>query len=411
MILTMKALKTVAWLTLLPVLAACSPVIDYNLDGSRPSAPGTLPPAVSSKVTAVTADPLPSPTFRTPEQSLEGLAEFDGGGSIFLIATLEGDQTNPIFPTEDRIGRNAAIERLNAVKTKYNLQIADNPTTVEKLVADLEENIQVDGYTVDLILLPASSCSAFEGKNVLIDPSRIAFFDDGADYLSSDYASIYGSYAIFGDALFYPEDRLCVYYNYKLAESLGIGSLYNTATEGRWTWDLLTEYASQGGLATDLSLDYLVSITSGLSYGDLFDSEKNLKELPEEYRTKVDGILTEIGDKLTDSDPLNAFLAGQSLFYVGKVSDCTKLTEMQDAWSILPVPTDSGTTDTPVLRDYRDTDYVFLIPRFPYSPERTVQVIAALCSVCDGTRKAAYESYLPYMRLNESRILLDTVLK
>lgn len=407
----MKALKTVAWLTLLPVLAACSPVIDYELDGSRETAPGTLPPAVSSVITAVTADPVPDPTFRTPEQSLEGLAEFDGGQSIFLIATLEGDTTNPIFPIDDRVGRNAAIERLNAVKTKYNLQIADNPTTVEALIGDLEANIQVDGYTVDLILLPAEYCSAFEGKNVLIDPSRIAFFDENADYLDSDYAAIYDDYAIFGDALFYPEDRLCVYYNYALAESLGIGSLYNAAKDGRWTWDLLAGYASRGGLATELSMDYLLPVTSGLSYSKIFDSKKNLKKLPEEYRTKVDGVLSEIGDKFTDSDPLNAFLAGQSLFYIGKVSDCAKLSEMRDAWSILPVPTESGTTEVPVLRDYRDRDYVFLIPRFPYSPERTIQVIAAFCSVRDGTRQAAYESYLPYMRLNESRILLDIVLK
>lgn len=407
----MKALKTIAWLAVLPILASCSPVLDIGLNGSRGTAPGTTGASAAPEATAVPADTLPEPAFRTPEESLAGLAEFDGGGSIFLIATLEGDSANPVFPTDDRVGKNAAIERLNAIKEKYNLQMADNPTTVEQLIADLEENIQVDGYTVDLILLPAGLCSAFEEKNVLLDPERIAFFDADADYLDSSVASLYSSYAIFGDALYYPEDRLCVYYNYALAESLGIGSLYNTAANGLWTWDRLTGYAAQGGLATGQPMNYLVPITSGLDYSEIFDAEKTLKELPEEYQDKVKDVLSGIGEKFISDDPLNAFVSGQSLFYIGKVSDCANLTEMQDAWSILPLPTEAGSADAPVVRDYQAPDYVFLIPRFPYAPERSVQIIAALCSVCDGTRQAAYKNYLPYLRINEARILLDMVLK
>lgn len=427
MILSMKSLKSMIALALLPALTACSPILEYELSGSRTTAElFTAPPGQT--VTAASADRYPSPRFRTSEEILGTLAEFDGGGSIFLIATMTDDPDNPVFPQTDRISRNAAIERLNAIQDKYNLKIAESPTSPGALAAELKENIEVDGYTVDLILMPADNCSPLLDEKLILDPSRIAFFDPQADYLDQAVAKKYSDLAVWGDALLCPEDRLCVFYNAKLAESLSVGSLYPTVAAGKWTLDELIRLAGLGGVCGNPSPEYLV----GGIYGQPGDkiaalpdelresAQASLEALSKVYRVPDSGSSGADADSGAGADAnadsggktaLDAFIAGQSLLYVGKLSDCAKLSGMADAWSLLPLPSARAGESAPLLHEEGQREYIFLIPRFPYSPERSVQIIQALCSLCDGAKQAVYEGYLPYLRLNEARILLETVLK
>lgn len=406
----MKSAKILSLLLALPILSSCSFVTDYSVTYDR--APLSVPAQTDKfpAVTQVPAERYPEIDVRSPEEELSALAEFDGGGSIFLIATLEDAPENPIFPGETALGAAAAAERIKAIEDKYNIQITTYPTTVEELLSELHANILVDGYTADLILIPAERTVEFDGEDVLIDPERIAFFDSDAPYLNGSLSESFGNYAIFGDALLRPENTLCVYYNLSLAQSLGIDSLYSCVESGKWTWEVFSDAAAKGGVAADLPLTYPIAMTYGLDYTDLFDRDKSLKELSEEYQAAVDAITETIGDKLTVEESLNAFLSGQSLFYIGTLSDALQMRQLSDPWSLLPIPAAAEEQDYLTLRDYRQSDFVFLIPKFPYSPERSVQIIAALCSVCDQSKEAVRETLYPYLRVNEARILLEWIL-
>ncbi|MGM9636665.1 MAG: hypothetical protein ACI3YK_01620 [Eubacteriales bacterium] len=406
----MKSAKTLSLILILPLLSSCAFATDYAVTDDR--APSSVPTqsAVIPTVTQTPASRYPEVTVRSPEEELSALAEFDGGGSIFLIATLEDAPENPIFPGETAPGAAAAAERIKAIEDKYNIQITTYPTTVEELLSELQANILVDGYTTDLILIPAERTGELDSKNVLIDPERIAFFDSDAPYLNGSLSESFGDYAIFGDALLRPENNLCIYYNLSLAESLGIGSLYSCVESGKWTWEVFADAAAKGGVATDLPLSYPIAMTYGLDYPDLFERDKSLKELSEEYQAIVDAITESIGEKLTVEESLSAFLSGQSLFYIGTLSDTLQMEPLSDPWSLLPIPAAAEGQDYLTLRDYRQSDFVFLIPKFPYSPERSVQIIAALCSVCDQTKAEIREMIYPYLRVNEARILLEWIL-
>lgn len=401
----MKSLKSMIALGLLPALTACSPVLRYEITGSRTTAEPFTAPA-GKAVTAVMADRYPEPRFQTFGEALDGLAEFDGGGSIFLIATMTDDPDNPVFPQTGRASQSAAIERLNAIQERYNIQIAQSPTSPGKLAADLAENIEVDGYTADLILMPADNCSPLLDGDLLMDPARIAFFDPQAGYLDSEIAGRYSKYAVWGDALLCPEDRLCVFYNTELSESLSVGSLYPAVEAGEWTLEKFTDMAALGGARGSQSAEYLIS--------GIYGQPGKISGLPDDVRESAKARLTALKkgySKEDGGDALNAFVGGKTLFYVGKLSDCEKLGEMAAKWSVLPLPSAEAGDPAPVLHEENQREYIFLIPRFPYSPERSVQIIEALCSLSGGTKQAVYESCLPYLRLNEARILLGAVLE
>lgn len=406
----MKYTKILSLILTLPILSSCSFVSDYTVTDDRAPLSASLQSEKSPIVTQTPAKRYPAISVKSPEEELAGLAQFDGGGSVFLIATLEDAPENPLFPGENTLGAAAASERIHAIDQKYNIRITPYKTTVEELLSELHANILVDGYTADLILIPAERTGEFDGEDVLIDPQRIAFFDSDAPYLCSSLSESFGDYAIFGDALLRPENTLCVYYNQSLAQSLGIGSLYSCVKSGKWTWEVLADAAAKGGIASDLPLSYPIAIAYGMNYSDLFERDKSLKTLSKEDQATVDAVTEKIGEKLVTQESLTSFLSGQSLFYVGPLSDSKKLGSMSDPWSLLPIPTAQEGQDYPTLRDYRQSDFVFLIPRFPYSPERSVQIIAAFCSVCDQTRQAVRESIYPYLRVNEARILLEWIL-
>ncbi|MGM9680138.1 MAG: hypothetical protein ACI3XR_01385 [Eubacteriales bacterium] len=406
----MNKAKILSLILTLPILSSCSMMSAYTVTDDR--APSSFPAqsAVIPTVTQTPASRYPEVTVRTPEEELSGLAEFDGGGSVFLIATLEDAPENPIFPSDTSPGASAAVQRIHAIEDKYNIRITAYPTTVEKLLSELEANIQVDGYTADLILIPAERTGEIDGEGVLIDPERIAFFDSEAPYLCASLSESFGDYAIFGDALLRPENTLCVFYNLSLAESLGIGSLYSCVESGKWTWEVFANAAAKGKAASELPLAYPIAMTHGSAYSDLFGRDKSLKELSEENQAIVNGVTEAIGENFISEDSLTTFLSGQSLFYIGTLSDAEKMGQLSDPWSLLPIPAAEEGQEYMTLRDYRQSDFVFLIPKFPYSPERSVQIIAALCSVCDQTRQEIREMVYPYLRVNEARILLEWIL-
>lgn len=408
-----------AALALTTALTSCSAFVrDIRISGdtaptSAPSAAVTKVPVSSAEVTYYT----PAAGL-DPKTALDQLADTDCEGDIFLIATVTSDSIgkNPIWQTEDMTTYASAAARISAVSDKYTLKIAPFTLDYDKLVPTLAENIKNYAYTADLLVVPASLAETLISEKLVLNLSKTAFFDRTAYYFDSSVTDFYNGddcYAVYGDALCPPEATLCVYYNKKLAASAGADDLFSLCKNGRWELDSLVSLAEKGSLATDIPLPYLIQSIYGRTYSEIFAKDGSLLKPDKETAAIIDSITGRLGEKLITENAKEAFKEGGSLFYIGRIDEAAELAETCDAWSLLPIPLAAADEKAvyPTVYDNREEKWLFLVPKDAAISERSVQVMSALCAAtCDEAKIDLRKSLYGYMRTNDARIMLDSVL-
>jgi hypothetical protein len=154
-----------------------------------------------------------------------------------------------------------------------------------------------------------------------------------------------------------------MFFNKKVADELEIPNLYETVRQGKWTIDLLTQYAKLG--TKDLNGDGIMgeddrwgflastgSTSTFLAGSDQPIMAVNSDGIPElalntpkmiSIVEKVYDLCVASGDTYMkpidrENDFCMMFGDGKSLFYNGYINNCALLRDMEDAFGILPIP-------------------------------------------------------------------------
>ena len=167
---------------------------------------------------------------------------------------------------------------------------------------------------------------------------------------------------ITGDYVLFDKQRVLVYFfNHSLSDKLGIGDLYTTVNEGKWTIDKMNECAEMARLDLNgdgkmtADSDQFGMISGSMTYMPylLFGGGSRYSEAQPNgsFELVIDNEHTiDILAKLNTTfgsdnalymedgiDVIDMFQSGKGLFY-HEVSQVTRMLDMEDAYGILPQP-------------------------------------------------------------------------
>lgn len=396
-------------------LTSCSLFMsEISITGDTTASVPTAAPYTKESVTSVSGEHYIPATGLDPKTALAQLADADGEGDIFLIATVTGENVgeNPIWQSENKLTYSSSVERINNVAEKYNLKIASYKLAYDELSPTLAENIKNYAYTADLLVVPASLAESLIEDDLVLNLSQTAFFDKTAYYFDSDVIDLYNDgdvYSVCGDAMDDPASMLCVYYN---TEKLG--ELTDTVNGGDWTLDRLTTLGAEQGVSSVCSLEYLIPSILGVPYNELFDKDGDLKKQKGSVAEVVKSVESTLGDKFSLAGDATSFISGESAFFIGTMSDAASLSKMSDRWSIAPLPTAEKSENEPsypTVYAPSGEKWLFLVPREAAISERSVLVMSGLCAAtCDEAKLEVRTEVAKYLRSNDAKVMLDLVL-
>ncbi len=300
--------------------------------------------ATTGKLPALTTPsyytpPLPSKDkIHTPAYQLQLLADRDFKEQVFLVIQEEGMES-AIFPDSDDFSDAYADRRNRLVQEKYNVELACIKMSRAQIVTALEEAKSQNSYFCDLLIVTPSLLSELQGKGLLYALETLPFFqinsicirDDATAEINSNWDGIYG---IWGDALRQPSQAYSVYYNRAMAEELNCPNLYNLVQNGQWDFQMFAYFAGMGKFSFDGDISKLLYSAAGMQ--STSDEGKALLE-DADYLSMIDQ-LTALAVSNTESTAKEAFLAGQSLFYIGKLGELSSLANNELQTGLLPLP-------------------------------------------------------------------------
>lgn len=397
------------------MLTSCSLFMsELSITGDTTASVLTAAPYTKESVTSVSGEHYIPATGIDPKTALAQLADADGEGDIFLIATVTGEGVgeNPIWQSEGRLTYNSSVERINNVAEKYDLKIASYKLAYDELAPTLAENIKNYAYTADLLVVPASLAEDLIEDGLVLNLSQTAFFDKTAYYFDGEVIDLYNDGDVFcvcGDAMDDPASMLCVYYN-----SEKVGQLTDTVNDGEWTLERLVTLGAEYGVSSVCSLEYLIPSILGVPYGDLFDKDGDLKKQKGDVAERIESVKSALGDKFAHGGDLSSFISGECVFYIGCMSDAASLSKMSDRWSIAPLPAAEKAENEPsypTVYAQNGEKWLFLVPEQAAISERSVLVMSGLCAAtCDEAKIEIRTEVTKYLRSNDAKVMLDLVL-
>ncbi len=283
---------------------------------------------------------------------------------LWSYSTLPVIEENGDIVDDAVYKRNAKVEEELGVKLSYDIRdggVADYGTWLSTLQASImagdNEYQLAGGYGYRL----ASDVLNGSFQNLNANP----YIDFSKPYWP---ANIVEAMSIGGNVFscvgnIEPEYYNCtyaVYYNKRLAEEEGVGSLYKLVYSGDWTLDKLFELAENG--ARDLNGDTSIDENDQLGYisdknmcidafiqaCDVQITKTNADGIPEllgltekyvDVQKKVSDFIYNSGVvSFGSSDDKKLFASGQGLFMPNSLGASTTLRDMKDDFGILPYP-------------------------------------------------------------------------
>ena len=377
-----------------------------NTDPLQSAKPAGSIPALTTPHYFAPITPEKDNTY-TPEYQLTLLADRDFGGGIFLVIHEEGLE-NAIFPSADELTEVYADRRNRLISQKYNVELACISKTAEEILADLAKADKMGEYYADLLVVSPSLFQQLKEKKYLQALDNIPFLElesacirqEAVTELNSGWS---GTYGIWGDALRQPTKGYAVYYDIEQAAAMGAPNFYSQVIDGKFDLASLLNAASEGMLTFDgNAADFLFSLAGINSASDegkaLLESEDHAALLAkfEECRYTP--------EKGTAKD---AFLKGESLFYIGKLGDFSSFAQTQQKIGILPLPKyNAEDADYPHLVD-QSTLPILACPIHMNSLEGSGIMLSALnAASCDEIEEIFLQSAEPHVRDNGSALML-----
>ncbi len=419
-------------------LPACSTAemlaADLTASGTAQSAPIGLTEAPLTTPSYYSPAPINPNDPYTPENQLKLLADRDFGGDYFLIVQEKGLE-NAIFPTSDELINVYADRRNRLVQEKYNVQLTCVSMTAEQIAAELAEKVRTDVYFCDLLVISPTLLTELKEKGLLVTLDSLPFFETDSICISAQAtaelnAGWEGIYGIWGDVLRQPTRQLCVYFNETIAQMLDAPNLYAAVQSGSWDFEtmlsiaeLTAELDGTGGIIYDGSASDLLLAASGISSGSeegaalLADpaylalvERLNALILPYAEDEALEPADASEDSASADDDVAYArerFVSGESLFYIGTLSELSSFAQTDEICGILPIPKYSASDEAyPSLSD-QSVLPVLACPMNVASAEGTGIMLSALnAASCDEVNDMFIQSAEQYIRTNGSFLML-----
>ncbi len=378
---------------------------DGQITGATPGPVDSIPSLTTPSY--YTTTPVLREETYTPEYQLQLLADRDFKDAVFLVIREEGLE-NAVFPDSDDLIQVYADRRNRLISEKYNVQLASIAMSADEIIEKLTRAKAYNDYFADLLIVSPSLLVTLQSKGLLQAMDSLPFFEaesaciraDATVEINSGWKGIYG---IWGDALRQPAGSYAVYYNLDQAQEMGSPNFYGSVLAGSWDFATLLASAEEGKLVFDGSAADLLFSASGLT--SLSEEGMALAEDPEYI-----GLLTdfEACRYLPEGESAKeAFLAGKTLFYIGKLGDLSELSAADVRVGLLPLPKyDKTDADYPYLADQSQLP-IFACPVNVTNESGTAIMIAALnAASCDEVEEIFLQSAETHVRDNGSTLML-----
>ena len=323
-------------------------------------------------------------------------------------------------PDNESTHYNAALVKRNKMfEKKYNTTLIQYSDTSEGMLENAYKYMMAGVYYADIFSITQRDLSKFAARGLLMKTTSVIdadfsreFYDQAMMEQATQGKDSYGIYGAFNKDI---SSYYCLYVNRDVLKAAGLEMPYAKVRSGEWTWDELIAMMRAGATLDSKAEMSVVSqglLTSsvyksaGLSYVNTgYDKTPGLAyENPE--TAKVLATLRTIGGydvtyqyTVEGSSARAEFMKGNTMFYIGTVSDMPTVTTMSSDWCILPLPK---------LRADAETYYSYV------SPSHTVTAVFAgarcydMAAALDGLNAASYGDYLTNAYYYE---LIDTAIR
>lgn len=342
--------------------------------------------SASSDTTSPSDPDSPDRDYKAEARAaFDALSVTDMSGVRFVIACVDptfltGDAGETVL-SSDRVSRIALLEE------KFNTKLSVKSYTEEDLYTGISASYLSGEYFADLLALPQSRVGVFATDGLLMNLRSVPGFhlDNAAFNQSSIYSLSAGHLVIglSGEGAFEPEKLNGLYFNRDVAGALGLDDIYDIVKAGAWTLDryaLCVRTASDGEKKTavyngDLNLALLLS--SGFSFTENgIDKTPTANTFSQSFSDLV-ALFSALPEQEQTDDAQAAFLAGDTLFYAGSLTDAAALANSSFNWGLIPFP--KGDAEAEYSSSASSGAVIFCIPAGTGTGEAGGDFITALC--------------------------------
>lgn len=359
------------------------------------------------------------------------------GGYPFKVLTASSTVYTD-FDAENLTGervKDALYKRNRKLEARFNIVFENEVSTYNENNSLLERNILSQSDEYDLIMVLDRQAFAAAEKNYILRVEELPYLDITKPYYAQDVnqeLSISGvTYFAYSDeCLNMFEQTGCVFFNKQKAEDLGLGDLYETVENGKWTHDLMHTYALTAARDVNNNGNWDSSDVFGIigqmdMFYPSFWTSANLKTVAKDaddhayfaangnehfinvvqnaisYFNQNDGFLYSSPgyDRMAD---VRAFSGSSSLFHVGIIGYASYLGDMEEDFGVLPFPKYDEAQEGYHSRVVGA--WINVAPSVAPDPARTSAIMEALASESAKTVYSEYyESALKYRYLRDEQ--------
>jgi len=334
----------------------------------------------------------------------------------------------------------AVYKRNQTVEQMYNIKITATESSNANRETDALTAILAGDDAYDMILPHTASAFVYAVQDALINLNEVSSIQKEKPWWSQDIIDSFNVnnhlYIIDGDISTHRlKYAMCMYFNKRIFDELGIEYPYELVKNGEWTFDNFEDIVKQG--AKDLNGDGVMNpaddqygyvahewqtpisiiYTGGQKICD--KNEQGIPELTLNSSKTVDIYDTffnlcdhEACFLFYDGMPIggNPFPAGRAMISDGNLGDAKNFRNMDDDFGILPLP--KFTSEDDYATTVNGYAHVVVMPNTVEDPEKTGAIIEALCAI--GSRDvlpAFYDVSLKtkYSRDTESEAMIDII--
>lgn len=296
--------------------------------------------------------------------ALDNAPKMDYDGKSFIFTCVSSEAVFGTAEGETVLSREK-YNRINTLGDRLNVNIIVTETSYDEMVKGLSDSAGADVVYTHMMTVNASKIGTLSYNELIGNFRELPFIDLTKPYYDADViaqlSTPTGIYAVYGDGTRDYESLGAVYYNQRLAESLGYGELEGVVREGAWTLDKMSEcvktahtaytegsgYLAAAGNDTEQMLRYFF-VSSGMESVTQNNKGKLVAQENGALGDRVVGamktLLSSYHGGNNDNSAITAFRDAGSLFLVGSVGSVKDIYNMSDVWGILPMPTVDGGT-------------------------------------------------------------------
>ena len=365
----------------------------------------------AEEAAVTTAAPVETEEVTTEPEITADLPEMDYGGADFNMCMRIGDAYALDFDVTELTGDtidDAVFERNSRVAEQFNIRFVFFRDNDNFGLDSARKTVYAGDSTYDVLIPHARFVFPYALEGMLYD------WDDSLPYIDLDkpwwnddaraaFSLCHRLFAMVGDISYLNlGSTKCMLFNKPIMERLGFDTPYATVTDGKWTFDRLSEYmkAASADLngdgeikITDDRYGYITSHWSGpiqalysanqriarKDENDLLYITLNTEiaiSLYEKYFDMVDNEGGYINLQDDSSDMTNCFRDGRALFYDPGINSIKSLRDMEDDFGIIPWPKYDESIDA----YYANVDAgcnLFIVPVTCSDPERASIILEA----------------------------------